>query len=567
MHLSDMTYVSPISDSVSLAAYVKAWEAEPGNLRLNSEIMQYYKQNKMHEELHAFANRAYSYSLRTGNDELAACSALYLYFLNFMNADSARFYINQAQAHMPKGSPSEGVWHDANAEYLIAHMNNYPEAIENYKKAEEWYGKHGYVNNRIPILVKMSHFYFLRLDTAGLAFARRAYGLASETDDPYMKAIAYACMASAYDMTGDYHSSLKYCDTALCIIKDNPALSGTSPSIRSIKAEILHGLGKIEEAESEYVEAMKNMESVQIPYPMRSEIYLAYAGFLSDVGRYDSANEVYREGYGKNLESGFGRDDHHYYLGISSTYASLGRNDSAVHYYALYHRLFDSLFADYSKYEFNRLFSDYENERLENDLHESRLREVQMNRMIYLIVSTAVIIILALVAAWYKKRNRMYAAIVERYQEASKISERIGMDYREDAVADSKKDEKDKSLFRRIECLMREDHVYRDKDLSLDKLSEMLDSNRTYVSSVINNYAHAGFYNYVHSYRIKEATDMIESGDMPIKAICEKVGYNSLTSFYRVFQRIVGCTPTVYKNQIRKMGRSAMPADIEKECL
>lgn len=60
---------------------------------------------------------------------------------------------------------------------------------------------------------------------------------------------------------------------------------------------------------------------------------------------------------------------------------------------------------------------------------------------------------------------------------------------------------RDAELFARIEYLMQTEGVYRQNDLTIERLAERLDTNRTYISRAINQQAGKAFSSYVNSYR------------------------------------------------------------------
>jgi transcriptional regulator GlxA family with amidase domain len=64
---------------------------------------------------------------------------------------------------------------------------------------------------------------------------------------------------------------------------------------------------------------------------------------------------------------------------------------------------------------------------------------------------------------------------------------------------------------------------------------------------------------YVHALRLEEAKQMLETGDLPIEAIANEVGYEDSSFFGRLFRRKVGITPAQYRlrfGALRKAIRS-----------
>lgn len=61
---------------------------------------------------------------------------------------------------------------------------------------------------------------------------------------------------------------------------------------------------------------------------------------------------------------------------------------------------------------------------------------------------------------------------------------------------------------------------------------------------------------YVHTLRLEEAKQMLESGDSPIEAIAHEVGYEDAGFFSRLFRRSVNLTPAQYRKRFGAMRRA-----------
>ncbi len=61
---------------------------------------------------------------------------------------------------------------------------------------------------------------------------------------------------------------------------------------------------------------------------------------------------------------------------------------------------------------------------------------------------------------------------------------------------------------------------------------------------------------YVHTLRIEEAKQMLESGDEPVEQIADEVGYEDAGFFSRLFQRNVGLTPAQYRRRFGALRRA-----------
>lgn len=61
---------------------------------------------------------------------------------------------------------------------------------------------------------------------------------------------------------------------------------------------------------------------------------------------------------------------------------------------------------------------------------------------------------------------------------------------------------------------------------------------------------------YVHAHRLEEAKQMLETGDLPVEAIANEVGYEDTSFFGRLFRRKVGLTPAQYRLRFGSLHRA-----------
>ncbi|WP_298781884.1 helix-turn-helix transcriptional regulator [uncultured Polaribacter sp.] len=103
--------------------------------------------------------------------------------------------------------------------------------------------------------------------------------------------------------------------------------------------------------------------------------------------------------------------------------------------------------------------------------------------------------------------------------------------------------------FSLIEKNMVEKKIYLEHTLNLKKLSKKLKISQRLLSKSINKIGHKNFYNYINSYRIEEAKQLLKKDlykNYSIEAIANEVGFNSRASFYKNFKEQVGCSPKEY---------------------
>lgn len=85
------------------------------------------------------------------------------------------------------------------------------------------------------------------------------------------------------------------------------------------------------------------------------------------------------------------------------------------------------------------------------------------------------------------------------------------------------------------------------KTLTLEEISRHVHLNASYLSIVFKKETGQNFSDYLTSYRIEVAKNMLRQGEMSIAAISEAVGYADSKYFSRIFTRLVGIKPSAYR--------------------
>ena len=102
--------------------------------------------------------------------------------------------------------------------------------------------------------------------------------------------------------------------------------------------------------------------------------------------------------------------------------------------------------------------------------------------------------------------------------------------------------------------LFEEEKVFKQSDLNLDALSEMMHTTRHNASQVINEHFGLNFFELVNKYRIEEAVKMMEDGKhkkLNIIDIAYAVGYNNKVTFNKSFKKIHDLTPSQYIKSLK----------------
>ena len=99
-----------------------------------------------------------------------------------------------------------------------------------------------------------------------------------------------------------------------------------------------------------------------------------------------------------------------------------------------------------------------------------------------------------------------------------------------------------------LERLMNEQKPHLNPELRLKDLAEMLDIPTHHLSQLINEQYEKSFFDFINSYRVKEAQILIkEQPEQTLLQIAFAAGFNNKTSFGNAFKKFVGHTPSAYR--------------------
>lgn len=105
----------------------------------------------------------------------------------------------------------------------------------------------------------------------------------------------------------------------------------------------------------------------------------------------------------------------------------------------------------------------------------------------------------------------------------------------------------------RLQKILKEQKPYLDKELSINKLSESIGISSHQLSQFINRTYEKNFYDFVNFYRVEETKSLLidpSNGHFKIEAIGEAAGFNSRATFFSVFKKVTGMTPSAFRKNI-----------------
>lgn len=115
--------------------------------------------------------------------------------------------------------------------------------------------------------------------------------------------------------------------------------------------------------------------------------------------------------------------------------------------------------------------------------------------------------------------------------------------------AESTEDAFIKTLIREME----EKQPYLDPEITISRLSEILNVRTGFLSEVLNSRLNQNFFDFINRYRVGEFKNQCISktnSHLSITGIAYNCGFNSKASFYRAFRKFEGISPTEYIERV-----------------
>jgi len=102
--------------------------------------------------------------------------------------------------------------------------------------------------------------------------------------------------------------------------------------------------------------------------------------------------------------------------------------------------------------------------------------------------------------------------------------------------------------------VLENEQPYLDENLSLKTLAEMIPTTDRKLSALLNYHFDCSFYDFINTYRVKEIQARLGKDEFKkytILALAFDSGFNSKSSFNRIFKKETGLSPSAYKKQLQ----------------
>jgi AraC-like DNA-binding protein len=312
-----------------------------------------------------------------------------------------------------------------------------------------------------------------------------------------------------------------------------------------------------------YAEAVNNFLSLN-KYPQAINTYLNLSRLYLSIEQPEESRDILL----KALELGNIEENRnlfmYVYYNLANISFSSGNYADAYEYLHISYGLMSRFFVDRMQRQINEMSAKY-------DLREKEMKikeEAQKNKTYRLqlkylgIISLIIIILLIVLVVMSRLKNSAYKKLVEQNLKALRKEKQVEQCLRnlteKDIMNRVGATDRHAELALRLEKFMAEEKPYLWSDVGLEEFCKKLNTNRTYLSNLINDKFNMGFYDFLFEYRVKSALEYLSNDQyshLSVEGIGEMTGFKSSSTFYKRFKSAVGLTPHQFRERVQKLNK------------
>lgn len=410
----------------------------------------------------------------------------------------------------------------------------------------------------------LASIYFSKNDPAGWDYALESYNKAKALGNEPAIYTAASNMANYLFNRQKYEDALKYQKEA-ANIATRLHLANEETYINSFFGDIYSALKQDKMAEKYYkISLQSNGNKYDTIYA-----HVCYALFLYQRARYNEALALLAEAEKLSHKYQIIIFFPQIYAIMSGSHEKMGDYPEALKYQKLLLEVHSRISTREKEREFAILELRYRISEERNKNAAQSLELMKRSRTNIVIGAVAILLLLVIVGGFYYHRRRMadYKDIVRRHLDNADTERKLRRQL-ENALAQRDEtstrpsgmsDDKQNELFYRLSQLMEKEKIYRYHDLSLEKAASLLQTNRSYLSQVVNEKAGTSFSVFVNSFRLKEAIEILSdpANEESLKSIGLSVGFSTPSNFYTLFRQKVGVSPSVFRENVRNIKKES----------
>jgi AraC-like DNA-binding protein len=448
------------------------------------------------------------------------------------------------------------------ADYYRA-MHKYDHSMDYCRKVFPLLIHQKYGKGKVRALLTMyDNAHFTASDTTSTEYLYQALEIARGLNDSVLLASVYEYLGLSYYRNSDQQEAIRHYKKSRQFQHEtgSPADLYTALNLQLsyTLADSVEAVGKL----SEFI-VKQSEKNGYVKY--LSNAYRGRAWFFAKTGRRDSA-VFYLDAAFENRQSLPEKKDASpgFYYYLYEVADILNDKDRALKFLSLAHSQYvfaqRELNADHL-HEIRANF-DYQvqREKIERLTLQNKLENEINARQKILLIAFMVVFMTGLIF-WifarekYNQLRKSHQALFKKNLELDRLYTRLSKT--EQNLGNSKNGngiKNEEEIYRKLKDLLEKDEIFKQTDLSVNKLARKLKTNTSYLSAIINSRFEESFKTVINKYRIAEARRLLASpgyANFSIEGIAEEVGFHSRSAFYQSFRQVTGLTPSQYMNNLK----------------
>ena len=141
----------------------------------------------------------------------------------------------------------------------------------------------------------------------------------------------------------------------------------------------------------------------------------------------------------------------------------------------------------------------------------------------------------------HRKNRKLFDILVESKKKEERISA-IKVEVEQEKLSNEE-------ILYNLNELMQSEHLYKDQQMKKDDVVAKLNTNRTYLSDAVKNCTDGlTFTEFINHYRLRYAATLLTTYlDLNINEVGEESGFNSRSTYNRLFQDYYGMSSTEFR--------------------
>lgn len=398
------------------------------------------------------------------------------------------------------------------------------------------------------------------------------------------------CLNEALRKRKSIQALIDLCAPAIAEFESNPALQRAkyTASVYEMKAILFYAYHKVGQAEnaSAMLDEIVAISEQEVQASADKHIKLLLGDYFMDTEAYDTAQLYFDEVYASIQASG----KNEYLLATVEKLALLAKKknelEKAVELFAIameYNKVMgpvgeDSLpdISDWEdRYKIKGKDIVIHNLKGNQEVSSSKL-EMEYKKILTILISSIVLILLS-ISLYIRKRkltkrkqilqeeneelhsvkvelNKNNQNLQHEIKAIQKLLKKASLENPQKKYSHSKLSEEQKQHLKNLfVSVLKNDKIFLDSNISLDKLANKLEVNRTYLSQFINEEFEMNFNQLINYYRVIEACKLLsDKNNAPytIEHIAKVAGFSSIPSFNIAFKKNTKLTPSQFRKKV-----------------